>query len=118
MHFARGGAATTSSTIGRVSPSLDAPSNFRRRGRPATDLDLAEGSPRVGTARRGKDAQASARLPRDDHGPVDDASLLDHHLIVQNHGAVAHWDIIVSSRVALAAALGVGAGRKQEIARE
>src|SRR3982750_405198 len=58
---------------------------------------------------------SSARHALDDHGRVDDAAVLDHDVAVQGDGAVAHGDVVVAPRGALAAALGVGARGEQEV---
>src|SRR5271169_6411173 len=52
------------------------------------------------------------------HCLVDQPSLLDHNLIVEDNRAVAHWDIVVATGVALSAALRVGTRGEKEVARE
>src|SRR5262245_33539428 len=63
----------------------------------------------------------AANLPfdsLDDLPGIDDAALVDHHLVVEDHRAVAHRHVVVTAGRALAAALAVRPGREQEVAGE
>src|SRR5260221_11778073 len=61
---------------------------------------------------------ASARHARHDHLGIDDPTFLDHDRSVQGDGAAAHRYVVMAAGLALAATLGIGPGREQEIAGE
>ncbi len=55
---------------------------------------------------------------RHDHPLVDEFAALEHHVVVEQHCAVAHRRVDMALGVALAAHVVVGSGREQEIAGE
>src|SRR5687767_3597817 len=60
----------------------------------------------------------SSRLPIDFHLLVHDPAALDHDFSIEGDGAVAHRHVVMAARIALAAALRVGTGGKEEIPGE
>src|SRR5690349_23513191 len=54
----------------------------------------------------------------DAHLLIDDLAPFDHHFAVELYGAIAHGHIVMTSRIALSAALRIRTRGKQEVARE
>src|SRR5215468_3198832 len=117
--FARPILADERMNLARSDVKADA---IERNGRAKTLLDVLRARRCLAHQRRpafnNAQGRRSAGDARDAHLLVGEPAPVDNDIIVERDSAVTHWNIVVPFGGALAAALRIGPGRKQEIAGE